>query len=319
MAHWTMERQEAAATPAVPERVGGAGWTAAWLTGAVALAGEGTLALVVAFLAGLREEHYVAAGFGAYVGYLLFAVITAIALGLAGLIVSAAAVLPVVQLSRWSASRAGRAETVRWCLAACGVFATVAAVGTGVPTILLGGSWSVPALVLLVAFLGMAPAALCARAVTVRRGTGARFGLGAVVLGCGLALSSVVFAGGLAAYATGLVQIYEPPRLTEAQLVGTWTDDQGGTLTLRADGTAVADDLDVRMYEDASRRCSGSGTWARGTSPSGTPQVALSISDCLEKRGWEFGGTEERPTLYYWIGDPDSLNQHTLNRGAPLP
>ncbi|PWI05642.1 hypothetical protein DIZ27_38035 [Streptomyces sp. NWU339] len=322
MAHWTVERQ--GATPAGPERVGGAGWTAAWLTGAVTLSAEGALALVVYFLAGLRDEHYFAAGVSAYVGYLLVAVVAVVMLGLAGLIGSAAAVLPVVQLSRWSARRTGRAETMRWCLAACGAFATAAAVCTGVPTALLGGSWTVLPLVFLVAFLGLVPAVLCTRAVTVLRGTGGRFGLAAVVFVCGLTLSAVVFVGGLAAYGTGLIQGYEPPRLTDAQLVGTWTDDQGGTLTLRADGTAVANDLDVRAAEaayggDAPEQCSGSGSWAQGASLSGTPQLDLSVSGCMGGSGWQFGGTEEQPTLYYWIGDPDSLDQYTLHRRSPVP
>ncbi|MBO8203431.1 hypothetical protein JW613_34895 [Streptomyces smyrnaeus] len=317
MAHWTVDKQ--VATPAGPERVGGAGWTAAWLTGAVTLSAEGALALVVYFLAGLRHEHYFATGFSAYVGYLIAAVLAVVMLGLAGSIGSAAAVLPVVQLSRWSARRTGRAETIRWYLAACGAFATVVAVCTGVPTALLGGSWTVLPLVLVAAFLGLVPAVLCTRAVTVLRGTGARFGLAGVVSVCGLTLSAVVLVGGLAAYGTGLIQRYEPPRLTAAQLVGTWTDDQGGTLTLRADGSAVANDLDVNTAEAADgghtpEQCSGSGSWAREASPSGTPQLDLSVSGCLEGIGWQFGGTEKQPTLYYWIGDPDSLDRYTLHR-----
>ncbi|SES37635.1 hypothetical protein SAMN05421870_12117 [Streptomyces qinglanensis] len=319
MAHGTVERQ--GRTPPAPERVGGAGWTAVWLTGAVALSAEGVFALVVFFLVGLRDEHYIAGGFGAYIGYLLGAVIAMVVLGLAGLAGSAAVVLPVVQLSRWSARRKERTETVRWCLAVCGAVAAAAALCIGVPTALLGGSWTALPLVLLVAFLGLVPAVLCSRTVTVLRGNPARFGLAAAVLGCGLALSAVVFVGGVAAYGTGLLQEYEPPRLTDAQLVGTWSDDRGGTLTLRADGTAVADELGVHGAEtadgaDVSGHCSGSGSWAKGTSPSGTPQLDLDVSDCTEPNGWDFGGTEEQPTLFHWIGDPDSLNRHVLHRGA---
>ncbi|MBQ1124256.1 hypothetical protein KBY19_29965, partial [Streptomyces sp. B15] len=193
------------------------------------------------------------------------------------------------------------------------------AVCTGVPTALLGGGWAVLPLVLVAAFLGLVPAVLCTRAVTVLRGTGARFGLAGVVSVCGLTLSAVVLVGGLAAYGTGLIQGYEPPRLTAAKLVGTWTDGQGGTLTLRADGTAVANGLDVHTAEAADgghapEQCSGSGSWARDASPSGTPQLGLNGSGCMEGIGWQFGGTEEQPTLYYWIGDPDSLDRYTLHR-----
>ncbi|MFE9383677.1 hypothetical protein ACFYMO_10630 [Streptomyces sp. NPDC007025] len=310
--------------PRRSERVGGAGWTAAWLTGAVALAAEGVLALVLYFLAGLRDEYYFAAGVPAYVGYLFFSVVAMVLLGLAGLICSAAVVLPVVQLSRWSARRKGRTETARWCLAVCGAVAAAAALCIGVPTALLGGGWTVLPLVLLVAFLGLAPAALSSRGVTVLRGTGARFGLAAAVLGCGLALSAVVFVGGLAAYGTGLIQEYEPPRLTATQLAGTWSDDQGGTLTLRADGTAVAEELGVRGGEtetagDGHEHCDGSGSWEKGASPSGTSQLDLDldVGDCMAGSSWQFGGTEEEPTLFHWIGDPDSLKRHILHRGAP--
>ncbi|NEC68018.1 hypothetical protein [Streptomyces sp. SID9727] len=317
MAHWTVARP--AATPGGPARVGGAGWTAAWLTGAVALAGEGALTAVVYFLAGLRDEHYFATGIGAYVGYLVVIVVAAVVLGLAGSIGSAVVVLPVVQLSRWSARRAGRAEGTRWCVAVCGAVAATAAVGAGVPTLLLGGGWTVVPAVLAATFLGLAPAVLCTRAVTVVRRNGARFGLAALVLVCGASLSAVVFAGGLVAYGTGLIQAYEPPRLTAAQLVGTWSDEHGGTLTLRSDGTAAAHDMGARAKEEASdggasERCDGTGTWTTGTSPSGTTELELSVSGCTEGPGWYFGGTGERPTLFYWIGDPDSLNQYALAR-----
>jgi hypothetical protein len=155
--------------------------------------------------------------------------------------------------------------------------------------------------------------------VTVLRRTGTRFGLaGAVLLGGGT-LSAVVLAGGLGAYATGLIQDYEPPRLTDAQLVGTWTDDDGGSLTLRADGTAVADYLAVHTGETADGgddpdRCGGAGTWTRDPSPSGAPQLELDAGGCLEGRAWHVGGTEEHPTLYHWIGDPDSLDRYVLHR-----
>ncbi|WP_143052008.1 hypothetical protein [Streptomyces sp. 2131.1] len=328
MTRWTVERQ--AEAPGEPERVGGVGWTAAWLTGAVALVGEGGLAFVVYFLAGLRDEHYFAAGIGAYVGYLFLIVVVTVVLGLGGAIGSAALVLPSLQLSRLSARRTGRAETMRWCLAVCGAVAAAAAVCAGVPTLLLGGSWTVPPLVLLATFLGLAPAVLCTRAVTVVRRNGARFGLAALVLVGGAALSAVTFVGGLLAYGTGLLQEYEPPRLTDAQLVGTWTDGHGGTLAVRADGTAVAHGLGPRKTDETYagdvpwEQCEGSGTWTQGPSPSGTTEFELSVSGCLEGPGWQYGGTEDRPTLFYWIGDPDSLNRYVLHRdqragGATAP
>lgn len=293
-----------AATPRRPAGVDGAGWTAAWLAGAVTLAAEGALTLIVYFLAGLQDEFYIAAGFGAYVGYFLAIVLLAVLLTLSGLIGSVAVVLPVVQLSRWSARRTGRAETVPWYLAACGT----AAVCIGVPTALLSGGWTALLAALVVPFLTLVPAVLCARAVTRRHDTRARFKLTAILFVGGLALSGVVLVGGLAAYATGVLHVYEPPRLTDTQLVGIWADDEGGTLDLRSDGTATADELG-----HTSEGCSGSGTWTQVASPSGTPALDAVIAGCSGS-DWHVGGTEDEPTLYYWIGDPDSLNQYTLHR-----
>jgi hypothetical protein len=301
MTYWAAEPQGTSRSAA---GVGGAGWTAAWLAGAVTLAAEGALTLSVYFLAGLQDEFYIAAGLGAYVGYFLAIVLLAVLLALSGLIGSVAVVLPVVQLSRWSARRARRAETFPWSLAACGT----AAVCIGVPTALLSGGWIALLTALVVPFLALAPAVLCARAVTVRHGTGARFKLTAIVFVVGLALSGVVLVGGLAAYATGVLQVYEPPRLTDTQLVGIWADDEGGTLDLRSDGTAIADELG-----HTSDGCSGSGTWTHAASPSNTPGLDAIIAGCSGS-DWHFGGTEDEPTLYYWIGDPDSLNQYTLRR-----
>ncbi|MBM7091379.1 hypothetical protein JTP67_23130 [Streptomyces sp. S12] len=306
MTHLTMPRHDTGSGE--NHRVGGAGWTAAWLTGAVALAAEGGLALVVAMLASLREENYYGTDFIAFIGLAVMAVVTALLLALAGMIVSAAVVLPVVQLSRWSARRAGRAETPLWCLAVCGALAVLTAVGAAVVGALTDADPALLAYIPLGVLAGLTSAALCARAATVRRRTAARFVTVALVGAVGAALSVLVFVGGLVAYATGLIQEYEPPRLTETQLVGTWNDDRGGTLTLRADGTTVADDL------GGEARCSGSGTWTRGEGTQGGPRLELGGDDCLG-RTYEIGGTEERPSLFYWIGDPDSGERYVLHRG----
>jgi hypothetical protein len=157
-----------------------------------------------------------------------------------------------------------------------------AAVCVGAPRALLGDGGTVPPPALLVAFLGLRPGVPCARAVTVLSRDDARSGPAAVVSACGTALPVVVLVGGLAANGTGLIQVYAPPRPTDAQLVGTRTDDQDGTLTLRADRTAAADGRDAASTYggDAPEQCSGSGSWAQGASPPGTPQLDLGVGGC---------------------------------------
>ncbi|WP_432057914.1 hypothetical protein [Streptomyces sp. bgisy022] len=286
--------------------VGAGGWISAWLTGAVALVAEGTLALIVFGIVALQGEDAYFAGAGASLGWILGAVLGVVAAALAGLTGSAAVVLPVLRLSRRSARRAGRADTALRCLAVCAVLAVVTGAVAGAVGAVRGDDAARLLLVAPVVFLVLSPAVLCARAATVVRGPGARVAVPAVVGAAGGALSAVALAAGVVAYATGTLELYEPPRLTEEQLVGTWTDDRGGTLTLRADGTAVADDL------GAEDRCSGSGTWER-TERGSEPELLLLGDGCPEE-SYAFSGTAEHPSLYHLFGDVEAPGRYVLRR-----
>ncbi|MFD7447260.1 hypothetical protein ACFV9O_39940, partial [Streptomyces sp. NPDC059909] len=64
------------------------------------------------------------------------------------------------------------------------------------------------------------------------------------------------------------------------------------------------------------RDCTGAGTWAydAGDSP-WTQEVTVSFDGCSMDE-WNVGGTPEHPTLYVYIGDPDSWDLYTLTRNA---
>ncbi|MFC0600994.1 hypothetical protein [Streptomyces palmae] len=122
-----------------------------------------------------------------------------------------------------------------------------------------------------------------------------------------------VFGLGSAAFATGLVDEYRPPRFTSLSLPRTWTDGEGGSLFLTSDGGAVAENLGA---EDSDRdfgeeRCTGYGTWnLEGEGPWGQ-RVRLAISGCRLGE-WAVSGTRERPKLNYEYGDPDSPDFYVL-------
>ncbi|WP_437025208.1 hypothetical protein [Streptomyces sp. enrichment culture] len=271
----------------------------------MALVAECVLALVVFVIAFLREEEFYFADMGAPLGWILGALILVGAAGLVGA-VGSAVVLPLVWLSRRWARGAGRDDTAMRCLAVCAAFAAVTGVGAGAVWALGGGDGTALGLVAPVVFLVVTPPALCARAATAVRRTGARLAVAVAVAVAGAALSAAVAVGGVVAYATGLLEPYEPPRLTAEQLVGTWTDERGGTLTLRADGTAVADDL------GAVERCSGSGSWERSDGQP-EPELRLWGSSCLEET-YAFSGTEEQPRLHHLFGDAEAPDRYILRR-----
>ncbi|WP_147264609.1 hypothetical protein [Streptomyces sp. NBRC 110611] len=114
--------------------------------------------------------------------------------------------------------------------------------------------------------------------------------------------------GGLA-YATGLVKLYEPPHLSPTDVVGVWQDGRGGTLELTADGRATA----RRLSDTDHGHCEGTGKWSLGNS--GTYSQELRLAGACGMT-WSIGGTSERPTLYYYFGDPDSEPRYTLLRGS---
>ncbi|MER5811405.1 hypothetical protein ABT143_24975 [Streptomyces sp. NPDC002033] len=283
----------------------------------MAVGAEAVIAALVAVLIVLQSEFHGGEGglgwlFGTIFALVLLAVMSVIA-GLAG---SAMAVLPLVLLGRAVARRTGRRDSWQLTLATVAVVAVALALVIGSCTLLAGfGGLLVYPVLALSLIVGLAPATLCARAAGNPGKPGARWRvLGGVALG-GLGLLVVTLAVGVAAYSSGILKIYEPPQLTEADMVGTWTDGGGGSLRFEADGTVTA--KGVIKYEATGEQSGASnctGTWQL-TENEGDRPFELSISNCESLSfGWDIGGTKEHPTVFTWIGEPDAGERYILTR-----
>ncbi|SER39328.1 hypothetical protein SAMN05421870_101659 [Streptomyces qinglanensis] len=289
--------------------------------GAVAIGAETVIATLVAVLYSLQSEYHGGEGglgwlFGTVFALVLVAVISVIA-GLAG---SATAVLPLVLLGRAVARRTGRRDSRQLTLVTVAVVATALALLIGSCMLLADfggpGDLLVYPVLALSLIVGLAPATLCARAAGNPGKPGARWRvLGGVALG-GLGLLAVTLAVGAAAYGSGILKIYEPPRLTAADMVGTWTDGDGGSLRFEADGTVTA--KGVNEYEATGEQSGASdctGNWQLTENDGVDRPFELSIADCESlSSGWNIGGTEEHPTVFTWIGEPDSGERYILTR-----
>ncbi|MFD5831882.1 hypothetical protein [Lentzea sp. NPDC060358] len=227
-------------------------------------------------------------------------------------------VLPTVSAARWAATRFTGRDAWWWVpvvasvVAGAGIAVLAAARHPGPGASALG--WS-------------AATAMLTAAGLVARRTALRGGRVRHVLGWGVVAGAAVFAIGAGAFATGLVTEYRPPRADEAVLSGSWTDGEGGTLLLAADGTADAEGLTdhAAAYADdaeptaAKYRCSGQGTWSytAGESTTWDQRVRIRIKGCDgldDPYGWRIGGTPDRLGLSSEYGDPDTPDRYELTR-----
>jgi hypothetical protein len=231
-----------------------------------------------------------------------------------GACVVACLVIPLVVLAGWAGCRIGGRESWWW-----------------VPVVTAGALWPVfvgGALVLgaglpptlamwLVATAGLTIPALAARRLLL---------IGPRYLTGGAMFLRVAVGGPLAVLTTlalcvcGLWAgaLYEPPVLTRAEVVGTWSDGKGGTLTLTADGEVMVTGVPEYPYHPGG--CTGSGVW---TLPSERgvwdQEVETDVEGCSYLGPWGVIGTEEHPKLFVHIGSPFSTKLYTLERTAPAP
>jgi hypothetical protein len=135
----------------------------------------------------------------------------------------------------------------------------------------------------------------------------------------------VALAVGLASLlVTGRLTVPRPPAdpalLAEADLAGVWSDGEGGSLTLNADGTFTAHRVcgdfvdwpdDARAPRDSPETTSGRGRWDRTTVDSGVDdplwasRVRLEFTSSELSAGYDARGTGDKPLLYTYQGDPD--------------
>ncbi|MFE6527529.1 hypothetical protein ACFVMA_01170 [Streptomyces rochei] len=114
--------------------------------------------------------------------------------------------------------------------------------------------------------------------------------------------------------AASLASHYDPPQLSEGQLVGDWRGADGSVLRLAPGGqvelTRVPAHNDVDEDGDFSL-CDGTGTWTReeGNDLRNTERDGVLVrldGECGQETYWTIGGTELKPELFVLFGDPDA-------------
>ncbi|MFE1550149.1 hypothetical protein [Streptomyces sp. NPDC058718] len=103
----------------------------------------------------------------------------------------------------------------------------------------------------------------------------------------------------------------EPIHLKPGELVTTWTDADDGTLTLKKDGTFIADKICVGVGWYDSLAWSGTGTWEEG---SNDEQSFLEVTfdadhpEVRERKPDSYAALKQGKVLKLWtaIGDPDN-------------
>ncbi|MFJ2089162.1 hypothetical protein ACIOEW_07805 [Streptomyces sp. NPDC087901] len=234
-----------------------------------------------------------------------------------GYLLSVAVVMPLLVLAGWFGRRYSGREPWWWVPAL-----TAAATALPFPAVValtefgllacLGG-W-------LATTVGLAATALVARRLLLPDRPR---------LSAGVMFSRVAWYGALAVVVAGLLAGiglyagigYEPPQLSMERVAGTWADDKDGTLTLTADGSAMADRVETSDYGDSLEpvvhRCTGIGSWeyVPGVAGPRSQTVVVSIPEC-PMDPWEVLGTPGHPKLYVYVGDPDSWDLYILQRRA---
>ncbi|MGW4835542.1 hypothetical protein [Streptomyces globisporus] len=283
---------------------------------------EAMVALVVSLVYDVTQESPNAGGGGSAMFIFLLPVLAVFATAIAGAL-SVGLVFPTTWLSGVLGRRFGGREVWWWVPVVAGavslvIVAAVVALagGAGAGAVTLGWFLTTAALT--------APALLW-------RSRRRRIFKPVILWGVAAVVLTAVLGG--VGLGTGVLKEYRPPAVTSADLLGRWSDGQGGTVTFTADGRVTAEDIDDDPGswdpenestdsdgpEGEDTRCSGQGTWTY--EPGGgtwSQEVDITVGSCGSDV-WYVGGTEGRPTLYQYIGDPDSWDLYVLRRtdGGP--
>lgn len=297
----------------------GDGFGAAFCASMAALCAEAVIGGTAAVLVMLSREHDGIPG--------NIPLVLALALGVLLLtvlvsgFVTASVVMPALALARRLARARDRTAGPWWTVGAVpvvsavtvAVFGAVAALGSLslAPPLAYLLWWGALTVVLL-------PATLAGRVAARRVREGRAGSVARRVTRDGLLASLVVGALGAGAYGTGLVSVYEPPRLATSDFAGMWTDGRGGTVRLASDGNAVAHGLDNFVWDgtgkDRPTDCDGSGTWKPVRTEGTVRGVFLRIGACDLTRDWTAIGTQKGPRIYHEIGKPGSGKRYVLTK-----
>lgn len=243
-------------------------------------------------------------------------VVAPLVLPFVGLAHAALHILPADLLARL-AVRHVRGPAWAWHLV-CG--AVLGAAWAALAALLWG--WPFLTTATLLAALGVLPVLGLARFRRRARITG-RQGFWAVWLPslfASVALFLLVFVGAVLGTVTGLVEDYEPPRLSAEQLTGTWRGDGGAVLRLDQGGRAELTKLPTESdsgdwYTDPLDVCDGTGSWVPGKQNGRDGVVVRLDGECGQETYWTIAGTEREPELFVLFGDPDAGDLRILKRG----
>ncbi|MFJ7206920.1 hypothetical protein ACIQWR_25730 [Streptomyces sp. NPDC098789] len=223
--------------------------------------------------------------------------------------------LPVAALARLGADRT-RVRAQWWMAAGLVLLAAGYAWLIGqVAGLPFGWTWTRTAAFGVIPLAGVAYAARRGSAgMAMVRATGWVLGV-ALVFG---------FGGGIIATEAGWPPPYVPPRLERTEYVAQWTGDDGASVTLRADGSAVAERLPRPWpaQESGTSHCSGMGTWQfREEGSDGRHEtrflrdgIVLTLPSCGGDQDWQVAGTAEHPELFAAVG-AEAADLRILRRG----
>ncbi|MFF4352090.1 hypothetical protein [Streptomyces sp. NPDC001530] len=274
------------------------------------------------------DTHGAGSGGGlAAAGLLCMLVFGPLFLAVVGLLHAVAHTMPAATLARL-ATRRVRGPEGAWHLA----FVAVLGVLWAAVAVVLGVS-PTSTTALLIAASGVLPALGVAYVRRRERATGhaprsRRIWIRSALASFGVCV--LVAVAGAVGLSTGLIEEYEPPKLTAAQLTGVWRGDGGAVLRLRTGGRAEFTALPAQPeFEDVTTkdftRCDGTGSWfldnegrydpyADEGGPSERDGVVVHIEDCGHDTYWTIGGSEAAPELFVLFGDPDSGDLRILKR-----
>ncbi|MEV7534626.1 hypothetical protein [Streptomyces hydrogenans] len=233
---------------------------------------------------------------------------------IAALVVSAVVVAPLLAGAGWLGRRCSGREAWWWVPVSAAAVTAVAVAAGGLAGKPGHGAatavWGVGTVVLAVP-------ALIARGLLLpgRPRLSDRSVVGALALWGTLA---VVTAWAVAGAVLEAGVAYEPPRLDEARVAGTWSDGRGGTLTFGADGRATAHRVEVHAFtgdvEPVVRRCTGTGTWwYRSGDEPWSQSVHVAVEGCALEP-WGVYGSPEHPKIFVYAGDPDVADVYVLRK-----
>ncbi|GAA4094398.1 hypothetical protein GCM10022284_34480 [Streptomyces hundungensis] len=123
-------------------------------------------------------------------------------------------------------------------------------------------------------------------------------------------LRGVVLAVAVLTLATGC--IWQQQTLARADIVGTWTEGDTGTVLFKDDGTVVVTNLaEFNNDGDKVSECGGTGEWGAYPDDKEAQEVWTTVCD---GNPWEIGGSKAHPKMRRSVGDPDNGDDQTLNR-----